>query len=49
MIKGGSQLGRKVVTHNSKLDLPLAIESTWPQWAKPVCKITNYKVFASRF
>ena len=24
-IKGGCQLGRKVVTHNSKSDLPLAI------------------------
>ena len=25
MIKGGSQLGRKVVNHNSKSDLPLVI------------------------
>ena len=24
-IKGGCQLGRKVVTHNSKSDLPLAV------------------------
>ena len=45
-IKGGCQLGRKVVTHNSKLDLPLAIllehtdckfEINWT-WIKGGCQ-----------
>ena len=30
-IKGGCQLGRQVVTHNSKSDLPLAKVTDWPE------------------
>ena len=34
-IKGGCQLGRKVVTHNSKIDLPLCtVESAF---LRPLC------------
>ena len=43
-IKGGCQSGRKVVTHNSKSDLPLVICSRLIEislWSQDQCKISQ--------